>query len=322
MSDKPKILVTRKLLQPNEDRLRAEFDATLSPDDRIMSADEVVAAAEGMDALLICVTEPLDADAIDRLPESVKTIMTLSIGLEHIDLDAAKARGIAVLATPDVVTDPTVEIAMCLMLGAARRVTEGAAMMRAREWETWTPRMLVGTDVTGGTLGIYGMGRIGRTLAKRARAFDMTIRYHNRSRLSFDLEAGASYYTSVEALLPASPFFAITAPSTPETQGFLNAERIALLPDGAIVVNTSRGNLIDDDALIDALKSGKVAAAGLDVFNGEPANVRQEYLDLPNVFLTPHIGSAAHNARVAMGDLLLDGLNLLRAGEPVPNRVV
>jgi lactate dehydrogenase-like 2-hydroxyacid dehydrogenase len=150
----------------------------------------------------------------------------------------------------------------------------------------------------------------------------MTIRYHNRSRLSFDLEAGASYYTSVEALLSASPFFAITAPSTPETQGFLNAERIALLPDGAIVVNTSRGNLIDDDALIDALKSGKVAAAGLDVFNGEPANVRQEYLDLPNVFLTPHIGSAAHDARVAMGDLLLDGLNLLRAGEPVPNRVV
>jgi lactate dehydrogenase-like 2-hydroxyacid dehydrogenase len=322
MSDRPRILVTRCLLRPNEDRLRAEYDATLSDDDHIMSADEVVEAAEGMDALLICVTEPMNAETIARLPESLQTIMTLSVGLEHIDLDAAKARGIAVLSTPDVVTDPTVEIAMCLMLGAARRVTEGASLMRARKWETWTPRLLVGTDVTGGTLGIFGMGRIGRTLARRARGFDMNIHYHNRSRLSFDLEEGASYYTSIEALLPASPFFAITAPSTPETRGFLNADRIALLPDGAIVVNTSRGNLIDDDALIDALKSGKVAAAGLDVFNGEPTNVRQEYLDLPNVFLTPHIGSAAHDARVSMGDMLLDGLNLLRAGEPVPNRVV
>jgi lactate dehydrogenase-like 2-hydroxyacid dehydrogenase len=322
MTDKARILVTRRLLQPNEDRLKSSYDATLSADDHIMSADEIVDAAEGVDALLICVTEPLNADVIARLPESVKAIMTLSVGLEHLDLEAAQARGIAVMSTPDIVTDPTVEIAMCLMLGAARRVTEGAAMMRARKWDSWTPRMLVGTDVTGGTLGIYGMGRIGRTLAKRARGFDMTIRYHNRSRLSFELEAGASYYTSIEALLPASPFLAITAPSTSETQGFLNAERIALLPDGAIVVNTSRGNLIDDDALIDALKSGKVAAAGLDVFNGEPANVRPEYLDLPNVFLTPHIGSAAMNARAAMGDMLLDGFELLRAGEPVPNRVV
>ena len=322
MTSKPRILVTRTLMEANENRLRAEFDATLNPDDHIMSADEIVAASHGMDALLICVTEPLIATTIERLPDTVKAIMTLSVGMEHIDLDAAKSRGIAVLSTPDAVNDPTVEVAMLLMLGAARRVTEGAALMRKHAWTEWTPRLLLGTDVTNGTLGIFGMGRIGRTLAQRARGFDMTIRYHNRTRLSFEEEAGASYYTSIESLLPASPFLAITAPSTPETRGFLNAERIALLPDGAIVVNIARGELVDDDALIDALKSGKVAAAGLDVFNGEPTNVNPAYLELPNVFITPHIGSAARNARAAMGDMLMDGLNLLLAGEPVPNRVV
>jgi len=322
MTDKPRILVTRKLLDANEERLSREFDAILNPDDHIMTADEIVAASRGMDALLICVTEPMRADTIARLPDSVKAIMTLSVGMEHINLDAAKDRGIAVLSTPDAVNDPTVEVAMLLLLGAARRATEGAAMMRNHEWKEWTPRLLVGTDVTGAGLGIFGMGRIGRTLAKRARGFDMTIRYHNRTRLSFDEEAGASYYTSIESLLPASPFLAITAPSTPETRGFLDAERIALLPDGAIVVNVARGELIDDDALINALKSGKVAAAGLDVFNGEPTNVNPAYLELPNVFITPHIGSAAMQARIAMGDLLLDGLTLLLAGEPVPNRVV
>ncbi len=322
MSDKPRILVTRRLLRANEERLAADYDATLNADDHVMSTDEVIAAAEGMDALLICVTELLDADAMARLPDSVKAILTLSVGLDHVDVEAARERGIAVLNTPDAVTDPTVEIGMLLLLGAARRANEGAAMMRAGEWNSWSPRMLVGPDITGGTLGIFGMGRIGRTLAKRARGFDMTIRYHNRSRLNFDEEAGASYYTSIEGLLEASPFLAITAPSTPETRKILNAERIALLPDGAIVVNIARGDLVDDDALIDALKSGKVAAAGLDVFNGEPDNVRPEYLELPNVFITPHIGSAATNARTAMGDMLLDGLDLLLAGEPVPNRVV
>ena len=322
MTDKAKILVTRKLLTVNEDRLRADYDATLSEDDHVMSADEVVDAAKGMDALLICVTELLDAAAINRLPDSVQAILTLSVGLDHVDVDAAKARGIAVLNTPDAVTDPTVEIGMLMLLGAARRATEGAAMMRAGAWNSWTPRMLVGTDVTGGTLGIFGMGRIGQTLAKRARGFDMSIRYHKRNRLSFDEEAGASYYTTVEGLLGASPFFVITAPSTPETKGFLNAERIALLPDGAIVVNIARGELVDDEALVAALKSGKVAAAGLDVFNGEPSQVHPGYLELPNVFITPHIGSAATNARAAMADMLLDGFELLRAGEPVSNRVV
>ncbi|MBS28031.1 MAG: D-glycerate dehydrogenase [Alphaproteobacteria bacterium] len=322
MTDKPKILVTRRHLAPTEARLTEDYDVVLNEDDHIMSADEIVAAADGMDALLICVTEPLDAAAIERLPDSVRAILTLSVGLDHVDTAAAKARGLAVLNTPDAVTDPTAEIGMLLLLGAARRAAEGAAMMRAGEWSTWSPRMMIGKEITGSPLGILGMGRIGQTVAARARGFDMTIRYHNRTRLPFAQEASASYYTTPEGLLEASPFLLISAPSTPETRGFLNAERIAMLPDGAIVVNIARGELVDDDALVAALGSGKVAAAGLDVFNGEPADIHPGYFELPNVFMTPHIGSGAERSRAAMGDMLLDGLDLLLAGEPVPNRVV
>ncbi|MEP4886793.1 MAG: D-glycerate dehydrogenase [Alphaproteobacteria bacterium] len=322
MNDKPKILVTRRHFAATEDRLAADYDAVINEDDHIMDADELVAGAVGMDALLICVTEPMDAATIDRLPDSVRAILTLSVGLDHVDTDAAKARGVAVLNTPDAVTNPTAEIGMLLLLGAARRATEGAAMMRAGEWTSWSPRQMIGKEITGSALGVLGMGRIGRTVADRARAFDMTIRYHNRTRLPFEQEKSASYFTSIEGLLPESPFFMICAPSTPETRGFLNAERIALLPDGAIVVNIARGELVDDDALVDALRSGKVAAAGLDVFNGEPNGIHPAYLELPNVFMTPHIGSGAERSRAAMGDMLLDGLDFLLAGEMVPNRVV
>ena len=322
MTDKPRILVTRRHLAATEARLAADYDAALNDDDHIMDSNEIIAAADGMDALLICVTEPMDAATIARLPDSVQAILTLSVGLDHIDTDAAKARGLAVLNTPDAVTNPTAEIGLLLLLGAARRAAEGAAMMRAGEWNSWSPRQMIGKEITGSALGIFGMGRIGQTVADRARAFDMTVRYHNRTRLSFEQERSASYYTSVEGLLPASPFLMICAPSTPETKGFLNAERIALLPDEAVVVNIARGELIDDDALVAALRSGKVAAAGLDVFNGEPNDIHPAYLELPNVFVTPHIGSGAERSRAAMGDMLLDGLELLRAGEPVPNRVV
>tara|TARA_R110002110_G_scaffold415612_2_gene651590 strand:- start:57900 stop:58868 length:969 start_codon:yes stop_codon:yes gene_type:complete len=322
MSEKPKILVTRRHLAATENRIAADYDALLNTDDHIMNSDEIVAAADGMDALLICVTESMDAATIERLPDSVCAILTLSVGLEHIDIDAAKARGLAVLTTPDAVNNPTAEAGMLLLLGAARRAAEGAAMIRAGEWTSWSPRQMIGKEITGSALGIFGMGRIGQTVADRARAFDMTICYHNRTRLSFDQEKSASYYTSVEGLLPASPFLMICAPSTPETRGFLNAERIALLPDEAVVVNIARGDLVDDDALVDALRSGKIAAAGLDVFNGEPNDIHPAYLELPNVFMTPHIGSGAERSRAAMGDMLLDGLDLLLAGELVPNRVV
>lgn len=322
MTNRPKIFVTRRHLAVTEARLAADYDVTVNQDDHIMSPDGLVAAAEGMDALFVCVTEPMDAALIERLPDTLRVILTLSVGLDHIDTEAAKARGIAVLNTPDVVTAPTAEVGMLLLLGAARRAAEGAAMMRAGEWTSWSPRHIIGKEITGSALGVLGMGRIGQTVAERARAFDMSIRYHNRTRLTFDDEKSASYYTSIEALLPVSPFLMICAPSTPETRGFLNAERIALLPDEAVVVNIARGDLVDDEALVAALRSGKIAAAGLDVFNGEPNNIHPAYTELPNVFMTPHIGSGAERSRAAMGDMLLDGLDLLLSGKPVPNRVV
>ncbi|MFT5181654.1 MAG: lactate dehydrogenase-like 2-hydroxyacid dehydrogenase, partial [Alphaproteobacteria bacterium] len=291
-------------------------------DDHIMTAAEIIAAADGMDALFICVTEPLNKKTINALPDSVQAILTLSVGTDHIDLAAAEKRGVAVLTTPGAVTAATAEIGMLLMLGAARRVHESSRHLRAGKWDLWSPTQFVGVEITAKPLGILGMGRIGRTVARRARGFEMNVHYRNRSRLAPDLEDNAVYFNDVEGFLAASEFLILCAPSTPETQGFINQDTISKLPDGAIIVNIARGDLVDDDALIAALKSGKIAAAGLDVFNGEPANIDRRYFKLPNVFMVPHIGSAARNARTGMGMMLLDGFEALRAGDPVPNRVV
>ncbi len=322
MSEKPRILVTRRHLAEVEARLAGEYDAVLNEDDHIMSAKEIIAAADGADALFICVTEPLDKKTIKALPDSVQAILTLSVGTDHIDLAAAEDRGLAVLTTPDAVTAATAEIGMLLLLGAARRAHESSRHLRAGKWDTWSPTQFVGVEITGKPLGIFGMGRIGRTVAERARGFEMKVHYRNRNRLPPDLEGNAVYFNNLEGFLGASDFLILCAPSTPETKGLINKETIALLPDGAIVVNIARGDLVDDDALIAALKSGKLAAAGLDVFNGEPDKVDRRYFRLPNVFMVPHIGSAARAARTAMGMMLLDGFDALRAGEPVSNRVV
>ena len=322
MSDKPRILVTRRHLAEIEVRLQRDYDIVVNADDHIMSADEIIAAAVGMDALFICVTEALNKNTIDALPDSVQAILTLSVGTDHVDLEAARARGLAVLTTPGAVTAATAEVGMLLLLGAARRAHESGSHLRAGKWDLWSPTQFVGVEITGRPLGILGMGRIGRTVAHRARGFEMAIHYHNRSRLTADLEGDAAYVVALPDFLAASEFLVLCAPSTPETQGIVNAETIAQLPDGAIVVNIARGDLVDDDALIGALRSGKLAAAGLDVFNGEPANIDRRYFDLPNVFMVPHIGSAARQARIGMGMMLLDGFEALRAGEPVSNRVV
>jgi glyoxylate reductase len=305
-----------------EARLNSDYDVVLNKGDKIMSARQIIARAKGVDALFICVTEPLDKKTIAALPKKVRAILTLSVGTDHIDLAAAEKRGIAVLTTPDAVTAATAEIGMLLLLGAARRAHESSRYLRAGKWDTWSPTQFVGVEITGKPLGILGMGRIGRTVAERARGFDMQVHYRNRSRLAPELEGNAVYFNDLEGFLGASEFLILCAPSTPETQSFINKETIALLPDGAIVVNIARGDLVDDDALIAALKSGKIAAAGLDVYNGEPANIDSRYFKLPNAFLVPHIGSAAQQARTAMGMMLLDGFDALRADEPVPNRVV
>ncbi|MBL6958785.1 MAG: D-glycerate dehydrogenase, partial [Rhodospirillales bacterium] len=211
---------------------------------------------------------------------------------------------------------------MLLMLGAARRASEGERMVRAREWKDWSPDFMVGIQSTGKRLGIIGMGRVGREFARMARdGLGMEIHYHNRSRLPADLEAGATYYETVEDLLPQCQFLSLHCPATPDSLGLLNAGRIALLPDEAIVVNTARGAIIDDGALIEALKSGKLAAAGLDVFNGEPDGIHGGYRELSNVFLLPHIGSATRETRDAMGFRALANLEAFFAGQEPGDRV-
>jgi lactate dehydrogenase-like 2-hydroxyacid dehydrogenase len=315
------VFVTRKLPQAVEVRLRRDHEPRFNAEDRLYSSDELVALAQGADIILPCHTEKLSADVIARLPASVKAIVCFSVGVDYVDLAAARARNIIVTNTPDVLTDATAEIAMLLMLGAARRASEGERLIRAGKWKTWSPTFMIGRQVTGKRLGIIGMGRVGQATARRARGFDMTILYSNRSRLAPELEKGATYFDAVDAMLPHCDYLALHCPATPATHHLLNAERIALLPDGAIVVNTARGSVIDDDALVAALKSGKVAAAGLDVFNGEPDKIHPGYRELENTFLLPHIGSATFETRDAMGFRALDNLDAIAAGREPHDRV-
>jgi lactate dehydrogenase-like 2-hydroxyacid dehydrogenase len=321
MNDKLTVLVTRKLPQAVEDRLRRDYRPRFNPEDRLYSPDELIALAQGANIILPCHTEKFSAEVIARLPASVKAIVCFSVGVDYVDLAAAKARNIIVTNTPDVLTDATAEIAMLLMLGAARRASEGERLIRAGKWKSWSPTFMIGRQVTGKRLGIIGMGRVGQATAERARGFDMTILYSNRSRLKPELEIGATWFDSVEALLPHCDYLALHCPATPETHHLLNAERIELLPDGAIVVNTARGSVVDDEALVAALRSGKIAAAGLDVFNGEPDNIHPGYRELENTFLLPHIGSATFETRDAMGFRALDNLDAITAGSEPHDRV-
>ena len=317
---KPKVLCTRRMPPNVEARLARDYDATLNPEDRIHSAHGLLEASEGQDGLLCAGGDPLTAGVVERLPDSVGILATYSVGYEHIAVEAASARSIVVTNTPDVLNDATADVAMLCLLGAARRGAEADRLVRAGEWVGWHSTMMLGVHVTGKRLGIFGMGRIGRAVARRARGFDMEVHYHNRRRLAPDLEHGALWHDTPESLLAASDFLSINAPSTPDTRKFLDAERIALLPDGAVVVNTARGELVDDDALVHALRSGKVAAAGLDVFAGEP-NLDPRYRELDNTFLLPHIGSASLETRDAMGYCCLDNLDAFFAGRRCPNVV-
>jgi lactate dehydrogenase-like 2-hydroxyacid dehydrogenase len=309
---KPVVLVTRKLPDAVEDRLRRDYEPRFNPEDVLHSSDELIQLAEGADAIMPCHTEKFTADVIARLPRSVRVIANFSVGYDHVDTKAAKARGLIVTNTPDVLSDATAELTIMLMIGAARRASEGERLVRSREWKDWSPRFMVGTQVTGKRLGILGFGRVGQVVAKRARGFDMEIHYNDMQKMTPAIEAGAIYHKTLEELLPHCDFLAIHCVSSPETLKLLNAERIALLPDGAIVVNASRGVVVDDDALIAALKSGKLTAAGLDVYNNEP-NIHPGYRELPNVFLMPHIGSATKETRIAMGFRALDNLDAVFA---------
>lgn len=318
------MMVTRALPAPLMERIARDFDAWTNPHDRTLTAAELrdAAAARQPGIMLVMAMDRIDRACIASLPDSVRLLATLSVGHEHIDLEAARQRGIAVVHTPDILSDAVSEIAVMLMLCAARRAQEGERMIYDRTWNGWSPTQLLGRDVTGARLGVFGMGRIGRTIARRASAaFDMPVHYHNRSRLAPDSENDATYHATAEDLLAHSDFLVLAAPSTAETKGFLNAERIARLPGGAIVVNIARGDLVDDAALIAGLRSGHVAAAGLDVFNGEP-DIHPGYRDLPNVFLQPHQGSSTMGTRVHMGQMLIDEIDAFVAGRDSANRLV
>ena len=317
---KPAILVTRKLPDAVEERLQRDYEPRLNPDDRLYTKDQVIEQAEGADAILPCHTEHLTADVIGRLPDSIRAIANYSVGFDHVDLEAAKARGIIVTNTPEVLSDATAELTILLMLGAARRASEGERLVRSGGWKDWSPSFMVGTQMTGKRLGIIGLGRVGQVTAQRARGFEMEIHYHDVKRLPPETEAGAHFHQTVEDLLPHCDFLAIHCVANPETRGLLNAERIALLPDGAIVVNAARGAIVDDDALIQALKSGRLKAAGIDAYNNEP-NIHPGYKDLTNAFLMPHIGSATAETRDAMGFRALDNLDAIFAGREPKDRV-
>ncbi len=320
MSSRPRVLVTRRIPQNVEARVVKDYDARLNADDRLYSTEELLAHAEGADAILCCHTEHFSADVIADLPKSIKVIANISVGTDHCDLEAAGRQGLVVTNTPDVLSDATAEIAMLLMLGAARRAGEGEAIMRSANWSDWSLSFMVGTQVTGKRLGIVGMGRVGRIIAKRARGFGMEVHYYNRRRLDPSLEEGATYHESLEDLLPLCEFLSISCPATPETKGLFDRERLALLPRGAVLVNTARGAVVEDDALIEALSNGHLSAAGLDVFNNEP-NVHPGYRGLTNTFLLPHIGSATKETRDAMGYRALDNLDAFFAGREPGDRV-
>jgi lactate dehydrogenase-like 2-hydroxyacid dehydrogenase len=316
-----RLLVSRRLPELVEARAARDYDAIINVDDTPLTGAELVRRAQDADALIVCVTDKVGADIIGKLPKRLQIISTFSVGTDHIDLKAAKERGIRVGSAPHGVTIATAEIAMLLILGAARRAPEGEAMLRSRQWTGWGPLQLVGRRLDGKRLGILGLGKIGQALAKRARGFDMEIHYHNRRRLSPAEEQGAVYHATLESLLSVSDVLSLNAPSTPDTRQVLNARTIALLPRGAIVVNTARGDLVNDEDLIAAIGSGQIGYAGLDVYQDEP-RINSAYYDLPNTFLLPHLGSAAIEARNQMGFEALDNVDAFFAGKPLPFPVV
>jgi lactate dehydrogenase-like 2-hydroxyacid dehydrogenase len=290
-------------------RARNEFDALVAPGPDDMTADEVIAAATAhrADAIQFVNTLSLTARAIARLPASVRVGATSSVGYDHIDVAAAMARGLVVTNTPGVLSDCTADFAFMMLLAAARRAYEYDAIMR----KGWRIRIgqgdLLGVRVSGKTLGILGLGRIGRAMAQRARGFDIRVVYHARHRLPPELEQGAEYFADFRAMLPRCDFLSLHAPATPATDRIINAEALALLPRGAVLVNVARGGLVDEDALHDALTSGQLFAAGLDVFRNEPA-YDTRFAALPNVILSPHIGSGSVETRNAMGYRALDNI--------------
>ena len=311
---KPRIWVTRRLSDATLERAARDYEVVINYEDRPGTAEEIIAASAVFDGIIPCHSEHFSSEVVAQFSDRLKIVANHSVGVDHCDLPALKSRGIVVTNTPDVLSDATAELAMLLMLGAARHAVAGDRIVRSGAWDSWSPAFMVGKQVTGARLGIIGMGRVGRAFAAKARGFDMELHYFNRSPLAEELTQGAVYHDTVESLLGISDFLSLHCPATPETNGLMSAERFALMPAGAVFVNTARGALVDEAALIGALDSGQLSAAGLDCFQVEPGG-NPAFSRFDNIFMLPHIGSATGQTRDAMGFRALDNLDAFFAGK-------
>jgi len=302
-----KILITRKLIKESEDKATKTFDPIFNTNDELYSQSKVIEMSNGCDGILTSLTDKMDKQTIDKLPDSIKIISNFAVGFGNINLDAAKDRGIAVTNTPEVLSDATAEIGILLILGACRRAAEGIEAAREGGWK-WSADYLIGKQLTGTRLGILGMGRIGQKIAKIAKSLGMIIHYHNRSKLSNDKEDGATYHNDIKSLFSASDVLSICCPATKETENMINKETVEYFPKGAIITNVARGDIVEDEALIDALNRRKIYAVGLDVYKNEP-NLNPGYLKIKTAFILPHLGSATKDTRIAMANLAIDNID-------------
>ena len=301
-----KVLVTAKLLKSSEERISQLWDAKLNLNNEIYSENKLIELSKDCDGILSSIVDKIDKKTINKLSDKVKIISNFAVGFGNIDIEAASKRNIVVTNTPDVLTDATAEIAMLLILGASRRAVEGMQWARNKNWR-WSADFLIGKQLSGSKLGILGMGRIGRAVAKRAKAFGMEIHYHNRSKLNQDLEAGATYHDNIQSLFSTSDILSINCPVTKETKKIINKKTLKFFSKEAIIINSARGDMIDDDAMVEALKDKRIFALGLDVYNGEP-NIHPGYLEHHNVFILPHLGSATKKTRIDMANLAINNI--------------
>ncbi len=321
---KPKILVSRKISDLAEEKLQKEFEVTLNPKDEPIPESELIKIVNDYDGMISTGFDKIGENFFKNLNGKLKIIAQVGVGYDNISIKSAEEKKIKVTNTPDVLNEAVAETTILLILAASRRIGEAYNLVRADDWKNQKPdltKFMIGNSVTGKTLGIIGMGRIGRMAAKCAKAFGMKIIYYNRNKLSDDLEDGAKYFSDIKTMLPECDFVSIHTPATAETKHILNSSTISLLPKHAIVINTSRGSTIDDDALIDALENKKIYAAGLDVFNNEP-NLDKRYLKLDNCFVLPHIGSATHETREAMSMMAVDNIYCYFDNKPLISEVV
>ena len=320
---KPKVIVTRKLPDQVETRMRELFDAELNLSDEPLSRDALVDAVKRADVLAPTITDRIDADLIAQAGPQLKLIASFGAGVDHIDVPAAAARNISVTNTPGVLTEDTADMTLALIMVVARRIVEGANVVQAGGFTGWSPTWMLGRRVTGKRLGIVGMGRIGQAVARRAKAFGLQIHYHNRKPVSprIEEELGATYWDSLDQMMARMDLISIHCPHTPATFHLLSARRLKLLQPHAILINTARGEIVDEDALIDILAKGEIAGAGLDVFEHEPA-VNPKLLKLPNVVLLPHMSSATVESRVDMGEKVIINIRTWMDGHRPPDRVI